>query len=351
MVLGKRANPFHSSAARLSIDPFAAFKGGECESDEAGARGACQSGPEDPLIDVLRCRGRTGLDDADGFLLYAPPAGAQRGGVLSGGPPEPACEMGVPSRGELDISLRSEIAFRSTERPGLCFSDQAMAESVCRASGPASSLLGRLTYYEFPGTVLPQSVLKALRARTANRDEQAFLEQTLNGWRTVFTGLYRAYSTGLADAFYYQQGDLSAAFVKEGAEPAVYLNHSVYSLRKRLREEGIEYRLACASTQAAESEQCAESGEAEAAVRVRRKNTVAIDQTPLSALMIRGQRNVHFLFDFLLNQSADRPAFALPSLISQGPFLGSTVRQCTVCVSASVSAAVSKAELPACFRR
>ena len=154
----------------------------------------------------------------------------------------------------MDWTIKSSINFISETSFNWLFNRNPISESASmlkaiRNQNTSESLIDEYLYYwTYPAWSLTRKQLKGMeiiqksekQVLIEDLDEYRFYKNISREWKSALTSIYNLYRNGMIEFFYFLQGDISVVFAtRNGAELYCTLNNSTYSLRKKLKEEGI----------------------------------------------------------------------------------------------------------------
>lgn len=164
-----------------------------------------------------------------------------------------------------------------------------------------------------PQSVLPYSVLSTLASSAAHggTSEREFLSKRQQMWEDSFCSLYYMFRNGHCDLFYFSTQQFLAMFIggefqrKDKKACTAYITRSTRGLRALLQEQDIVFTMPLCLTEVDTTiEEIQELKEFEKTHPGQTRlvdSMIAVDNSPQSVLAFNGHKNVHGLYDFLLN--------------------------------------------------
>ncbi|KAJ1547340.1 hypothetical protein HK096_003336, partial [Nowakowskiella sp. JEL0078] len=153
--------------------------------------------------------------------------------------------------------------------------------------------------------------------------ELEYWRQSKKDWKVAFQSLYSAMKNEECPYFYYSSTETSVLFTSEGSnrnnECEAIMSHSTKGLRKILKDEDVQFISIVISRRTRNSNITSS------------KSTFYADPEDSMPLRFSGKRNVHALFDWLLNWTdgeflQQQSALSEPVLIAPSCFLGASLK-------------------------
>ncbi|XP_023752935.1 uncharacterized protein LOC111901316 isoform X1 [Lactuca sativa] len=168
----------------------------------------------------------------------------------------------------------------------------------------------------YPQCSLPPSVISALTLLPKGEGQMDVLTKRQLAWEASFRSLYVMMRNNICNLFYVCTGQFVAMFTNLNGACNAYVSQSTQSLRSLLKEQDIFFTMPLfnSKVEQATTEELFELSEIEKhnLGKTRHTNSLFdVDNSPKSLLMFSDKKNVHGLYDFLLNYR-----FILPSLNS-----------------------------------
>ncbi|CAN4113912.1 unnamed protein product [Withania somnifera] len=192
-----------------------------------------------------------------------------------------------------------------------CFTRQKMTclsevTSVSQAINPMS-----LHSWMYPQSPLPPSVISALTLSASAGGELDFLSERQLAWQDSFRSLYYLLRKNACSIFYVCTAQFVIMFNSSYSEENkcvcnAYISQSTRGLRSLLKEHDVSYSMPLCHSKLEElsTEELVELSEIEKQNlgQTRRRSAMSdVDNKPSSLLAFTGNKNVHSLYDFLLN--------------------------------------------------
>lgn len=202
----------------------------------------------------------------------------------------------------------SNVVARSSVK---CFTRQKMSclsegTSVSQAINPMS-----LHSWMYPQTPLPPSVISALTLSASVGGQLDFLSERQLAWQDSFRSLYYMLRMNVCSIFYVCTAQFVIMFTSSYSEENkcvcnAYISQSTRGLRSLLKEHDVSYSMPLCHSKLEElsTEELVELSEIEKQNlgQTRRRSAMSdVDNRPDSLLAFTGNKNVHSLYDFLLN--------------------------------------------------
>lgn len=202
----------------------------------------------------------------------------------------------------------SNVVARSSVK---CFTRQKMTclsevTSVSQAINPTS-----LHSWMYPQSPLPPSVISALTLSASAGGELDFLSERQLAWQDSFRSLYYMLRKNACSIFYVCTAQFVIMFTSSYSEENkcvcnAYISQSTRGLRSLLKEHDVSYSMPLCHSKLEElsTEELVELSEIEKQNlgQTRRRSAMSdVDNRPDSLLAFAGNKNVHSLYDFLLN--------------------------------------------------
>ncbi|XP_004305562.1 PREDICTED: protein downstream neighbor of son homolog [Fragaria vesca subsp. vesca] len=216
------------------------------------------------------------------------------------------------------------------------FDDQIMSRSsgLTSTSEVSSKLLHSWVY---PQSTLPHSLIQVLTSSTAEGVEMDFLTKRHVAWEDSFQSLYYMLRNGACNIFYVCTPYFVVMFT--GRDVAVgtkrltnaCISQSTRVLQSLLRENDVSFSMPLCRSKVEQvtTEVLDELSEMQELGQTRRtRSLVDLDYTPESLLVISGNKNVHGLFDILLNYRSFMTTLIgvdVPALYSPVPFQNAAI--------------------------
>ncbi|KAJ0966352.1 hypothetical protein J5N97_027490 [Dioscorea zingiberensis] len=259
----------------------------------------------------------------------------------------------------LDFTLKTNLRLVSSSSVKWCHSLSASPANVgvnhfnyqfgCKkdhnvGSNPAHVLSAEVLFsnalssWVYPQSSLPPSLISAMSMSTV-RGEIDFLSKRLQDWEDSFQGLYYMLRKGACNIFYVHTSQFVVLFVggnfmgKSKHSCNAYVSQSTSGLRSLLRKNDICFSMPLCNE---EVERAAEDDLVELSEIEKRNlgktflidSISDMDNTPRSLLAFIGNKNVHSLYDFILNYRFFLKSLAgadVPLLYSPVPFQNSSL--------------------------
>ncbi|WCJ34137.1 Protein downstream neighbor of Son [Euphorbia peplus] len=205
----------------------------------------------------------------------------------------------------------------------------------CSSSGQTSTSQplhsNALQSWVYPQSTLPPSVISVLSSQAADGD---FLRKRQQGWDDSFRSLYYMLRKNMCSSFYVCTSHFIVMFICSSASGVTkksynaYISQSTRGLRSLLKEHDVCFSMPLCHSQVEQptTEDLVELSEIEkhSLGQTRRLTSLFdVDSTPQSLLQFCGNRNVHALYDFLLNYRSSLTFLSgvdVPVLYSPVPF-------------------------------
>ncbi|XP_055818953.1 uncharacterized protein LOC129887759 isoform X2 [Solanum dulcamara] len=191
-----------------------------------------------------------------------------------------------------------------------CFMRQKMTclsevTSVSQSINPMS-----LHSWMYPQSPLPPSVISALTLSASAGGQLDFLSERQLAWQDSFRSLYYMLRKNVCSIFYVCTAQFVIMFTSSYSEDKcvcnAYISQSTRGLRSLLKEHDVSYSMPLCHSKLEElsTEELVELSEIEKQNmgQTRRRSAMSdVDNRPDSLLEFTGNKNVHSLYDFLLN--------------------------------------------------
>ncbi|MBA0625047.1 hypothetical protein Godav_010299 [Gossypium davidsonii] len=185
----------------------------------------------------------------------------------------------------------------------------------------------------YPQSTLPPSLVSILVSSAADGVEMDFLRKRIGAWEESFRSLYYMFRENACSVFYVCTSHFVVMFTSvDGSGRSrsyqAYISQSTRGLRSSLKEHDVSFSMPLCRSQVEQvtTEDLVELSEIEKRNlgQTRRMNSFSdVDSTPQSLLAFSGNRNVHGLYDILLNYRSFLTflnAVDVPVLYSPVPF-------------------------------
>ncbi|PWA56038.1 donson [Artemisia annua] len=186
----------------------------------------------------------------------------------------------------------------------------------------------------YPQCSLPNSVITALMSSMKEEGQMDFLSKRQLAWETSFRSLYVMLRKNIANIFYVCTGQFVAMFtsgtgsMEDTGVCNAYISQSTRTLRSLLKEQDVCFTMPLCRSKVEQdtAEDLIELSEIErhSLGMSKRKSSVSdVDNSPESLLAFTGNKNVHGLYDFLLNYRfflTSLTSYDVPLLYSPVPF-------------------------------
>ncbi|XP_006348420.1 protein downstream neighbor of son homolog [Solanum tuberosum] len=200
--------------------------------------------------------------------------------------------------------------------------------SVSQATNPMS-----LHSWMYPQSPLPPSVISALTLSASAGGQLDFLSERQLAWQDSFRSLYYMLRKNVCSIFYVCTAQFVIMFTSSYSEENkhvcnAYISQSTRGLRSLLKEHDVSYSMPLCHSKLEElnTEELVELSEIEKQNlgQTRRRSAMSdVDNRPDSLLAFTGNKNVHSLYDFLLNYRyflTSLTGVDVPELYSPIPF-------------------------------
>ncbi|KAM3397736.1 protein downstream neighbor of Son [Capsicum galapagoense] len=202
----------------------------------------------------------------------------------------------------------SSVVARSSVK---CFKRQKMTSlsevnSVSQAINPVS-----LHSWMYPQSPIPPSVISALTLSASVGGQLDFLSERQLTWQDSFRSLYYMLRKNVCSIFYVCTAQFVIMFTSSCSEENkcvcnAYISQSTRGLRSLLKEHDVSYSMPLCHSKLEElsTEELVELSEIEKQNlgQTRRRSAMSdVDNRPDSLLAFTGNKNVHSLYDFILN--------------------------------------------------
>lgn len=204
--------------------------------------------------------------------------------------------------GTNNVVARSSVKC-STRQKMTCLS---AATSVSQAIDPMS-----LHSWMYPQSPLPPSVISALTLSASAGGQLDFLSERQLAWQDSFRSLYYMLRKNVCSIFYVCTAQFVIMFTSFCSEENkcvcnAYISQSTRGLRSLLKEHDVSYSMPLCHSKLEElgTEELVELSEIEKQnlCQTRRRSAMSdVDNRPDSLLAFTGNKNVHSLYDFILN--------------------------------------------------
>ncbi|XP_057999688.1 uncharacterized protein LOC110650472 isoform X1 [Hevea brasiliensis] len=197
---------------------------------------------------------------------------------------------------------------------------QLSSQTSCSIDGSSSgqsltsqSLSSKVLHsWIYPQSTLPPSVISVLSSQAAEGVEIDFLRKRQMGWEDSFRSLYYMLRKDICNIFYVCTSHFVVLFINSSGSGRTknlcnaYISQSTRDLRSLLRKHDVYFSmpLCHSNIEQATTEDLVELSEIEKQNlgQTRRPTTLSdVDHSPQSLLAFCGNKNVHALYDFLLN--------------------------------------------------
>ncbi|MBA0865961.1 hypothetical protein Goshw_016696, partial [Gossypium schwendimanii] len=185
----------------------------------------------------------------------------------------------------------------------------------------------------YPQSTLPPSLVSILVSSAADGVEMDFLRKRIGAWEESFRSLYYMFRENACSVFYVCTSHFVVMFTSvdglgRSRSYQAYISQSTRGLRSSLKEHDVSFSMPLCRSQVEQvtTEDLVELSEIEKRNlgQTRRMNSFSdVDNTPQSLLAFSGNRNVHGLYDILLNYRSFLTflnAVDVPVLYSPVPF-------------------------------
>ncbi|PHT30748.1 hypothetical protein CQW23_29668 [Capsicum baccatum] len=224
----------------------------------------------------------------------------------------------------------SSVVARSSVK---CFKRQKMTSlsevnSVSQAINPVS-----LHSWMYPQSPIPPSVISALTLSASVGGQLDFLSERQLAWQDSFRSLYYMLRKNVCSIFYVCTAQFVIMFTNSCSEENkcvcnAYISQSTRGLRSLLKEHDVSYSMPLCHSKLEElsTEELVELSEIEKQNlgQTRRRSAMSdVDNRPDSLLAFTGNKNVHSLYDFILNYRyflTSLTGVDVPVLYSSVPF-------------------------------
>lgn len=215
-----------------------------------------------------------------------------------------------------------------------CFEDQNNSHSSILAS--TSNVLSSKVMHSwvYPQSTLPPSLISVLTSSAVEGGEMDFLRKRQLAWEDSFRSLYYMLRNNVCNLFYVCTSHFVVMF--NGGDGLgrtkrlcnAYISRSTRGLRSLLREHDVCFTMPLCQSKVEQvsTEDLVELSEIEKhnLGQTRRQSSLSdIDNSPQSLLVFSGNKNIHGLYDFLLNYRSLLTFFTgmdVPLLYSPVPF-------------------------------
>ncbi|CAN4089681.1 unnamed protein product [Withania somnifera] len=163
----------------------------------------------------------------------------------------------------------------------------------------------------YPQSPLPPSVISALTMSASVREQLDFLSERQLAWQDSFRSLYYMLRKNVCSIFYVCTAQFVIMFNSSYSEENkcvcnAYISQSTRGLRSLLKEHDVSFSMPLCQSKLEElsTEELVELSEIEKQNlgQTRRRSAMSdVDNRPNSLLAFTGNKNVHSLYDFLLN--------------------------------------------------
>lgn len=196
----------------------------------------------------------------------------------------------------------------------LCACNEGQRTSHCSRTHMASTgfCSTTLNSWIYPQSTLPLSLMSVLTSPTAEKVEMDFLKKRQLSWEESFRSLYYLFRKNLCSIFYVCTSQFVVMFTADGDSGrskrtcSAYVSRSTRGLRSLLREHDLCFSMPLCHSKVEQlaTEDLVELSEIEKhnLGQTRRPSSLSdIDNTPQSLLAFTGNKDVHGLYDLLLN--------------------------------------------------
>ncbi|XP_047313161.1 protein downstream neighbor of Son-like isoform X2 [Impatiens glandulifera] len=245
----------------------------------------------------------------------------------------------------LDFTLKTTMRVLSSSpvnwfhrlvNSGPCYSLPEL-DSEFGCSGSEKANPRALHSWVYPDSSLPPSIILMLKTSTFQGVQMDFLSKRQLSWEASFRSLYYMLRKSICNIFYVCTGQFVLMFTGDGSVKGLrtchaYMSRSTRGLRSLLKEHDICFSMPLCRSKVDEAttEDLVELSEMEKhnLGQIRWfKSTSDVDNSEQSVLAFTGNKNVHGLFDFLLNYRHLLKSLSsddLPVLYSPVPFQNAT---------------------------
>ncbi|KAI4310634.1 hypothetical protein MLD38_035598 [Melastoma candidum] len=223
----------------------------------------------------------------------------------------------------------------------LCSWKDEMTSDDCPGTKPSSKDLSSeaLNSWIYPQSTLPPSLVSVLTSSVAGKVELDFWKKRQAAWEESFRSLYYLLRKKVCRIFYVSTAQFVVMFTtdedpfRKKHTSRAYISRSTRGLRSLLREHDICFSMPLCQRKVEQvaSEDLVELSEIEKhnLGQTRRPSVLSgIDHSPQSLLVISGTRDVHGLYDVLLNYRSYLTSLSgldVPVLCSPIPFHNAAV--------------------------
>ncbi|KAL7137203.1 hypothetical protein ABFS83_10G077000 [Erythranthe nasuta] len=223
----------------------------------------------------------------------------------------------------LDLTLKTSMRLTSSSSVNwfhrlincATLNDMGLFSSGCQSQSMAcspepTSTSGNFHSWVHPQSTLPREVISALTS--ASGGQMDFLSKRQQAWEDSFRCLYYMLRKKVCKMFYVCGGEFVVMFIASDSPKETecscyaYVSQSTRTLRSLLKEHDVSFSMPLCRSKVEEvtAEDLVELSQIEkynlGQTRAT-ESTVDVDKTPQSLLMFTGNKNVHALYDFLLN--------------------------------------------------
>ncbi|XP_075095857.1 uncharacterized protein LOC107800996 [Nicotiana tabacum] len=204
--------------------------------------------------------------------------------------------------GTSNVVARFTSSNCSTSQKMTCFSEM---NSVSQAVNHRP-----LHSWMYPQSPLPPSVISALTLSASTGGQLDFLSERQLAWQDSFRSLYYMLRKNVCSIFYVCTAQFVVMFTSSYSEENcvcnAYISQSTRGLRSSLKEHDVSFSMPLCHSKLEElsTEELLELSEIEKQNlgQTRRRGAMSdVDNRPQSLLAFTGNKNVHSLYDFLLN--------------------------------------------------
>ncbi|CAN6719505.1 unnamed protein product [Malus baccata var. baccata] len=220
-----------------------------------------------------------------------------------------------------------------------CYQDQNMSRGSGLTLNSKVIISEQLYSWVYPQSTLPPSLIQVLTSSTAEGVETDFLRKRQVAWDDSFQSLYYMLRNGTCDIFYvctpYFVVMFMACTVSVGSKRIsnAYISQSTRAIRSLLREHDVSFTMPLCRSKVEQVTpdvlvELSEMEKQNFGQTRRLSSSSDIDNTPESLLVFSGNKNVHGVFDILLNYRSLLTALMVmdvPVLYSPVPFQNAAI--------------------------
>ncbi|XP_056159036.1 uncharacterized protein LOC115671410 isoform X2 [Syzygium oleosum] len=223
----------------------------------------------------------------------------------------------------------------------LCACSEGQRTSHCSRTHIASMgfCSTALNSWIYPQSTLPLSLMSVLTSPAAEKVEMDFLKKRQLSWEESFRSLYYLFRKNICSVFYVCTSQFVVMFTADGDSGrskrtcSAYVSRSTRGLRSLFREHDICFSMPLCHSKVEQlaTEDLVELSEIEKhnLGQTRRPSSLSdVDNTPQSLLAFSGNKDVHGLYDLLLNYRSFLTFLTgvdIPVLYSPIPFQNAAV--------------------------